>query len=302
MSKKAQSHNLGAYLFLILAQVMVGINIVSSKYLVASVPFLFILSLRFILAAIILFSLHLLTDHHTQFFQRHFEKLNKKAWVYILLQAITAGVLFNCLMLLGLRYTNANIAGIITSGLPAIIAVMSWIVLKEHFTRKKSLCVGLATIGLLIISGDKFVGGAAHQSMLGNLLVLLSLLPEAAYYVLSKMYVSPLPVFLLSAVINSVNALIMLPFLLCYMDWSTLHLVAFDWLILVMISFSSALFFVCWYLGSYRVDGVMASLSTAIMPIATVMIAWAALGEMITLVQLLGMGLVVASIFVYALK
>jgi drug/metabolite transporter (DMT)-like permease len=44
----------------------------------------------------------------------------------------------------------------------------------------------------------------------------------------------------------------------------------------------------------------MAGLSTAIMPVATVTVAWLALGEHVGLVQILGMGLVMASILAYA--
>lgn len=281
---------------------MVGINIVGTKYLVPTVPILFILTARFLFAAVVLFLLHWLTDHHRRPVQRHLEKLSKKDWIYLIAQALTAGVLFNCFMILGLRYTNANVAGIITSALPAIIAVMSWVILKEQFSRKKSLCVGLATIGLIIIGMDKLLGGIAHQSILGNLLIVLSLIPEAGYYILSKMHSNPLPIFLVSAVINSINALVLLPILLLQMNWHILHLASFDWLVLIIISIGSALFFVFWYLGSSRVDSVMASLSTAVMPIATVVVAWAALGEVITFMQFMGMALVMASIFAYTLK
>jgi drug/metabolite transporter (DMT)-like permease len=301
MIKKTTPPLFGAYAFLVLAQVMVGINIVGSKYLIAHVSILFILTTRFSLAALFLFLMHRLTDQHPKSIRRHLEKLTQKDWKAMALQALTAGVLFNGLMIMGLRYTHANIAGIITSGLPAMIAVMSWIVLKEHFSFKKSLCVGLATIGLLVISADKFLGESVPQSMLGNTLILLSLLPEAAYYVLSKMHVNPLPIFLLSGILNAINACIMLPILFFYMNWHSLHLTLWDGGVLVLIGMSSALFFVFWYLGSYKVDGVMASLSTAVMPIATVIIAGLALGEVISGIELLGMGLVLASIFAYVL-
>ena len=45
----------------------------------------------------------------------------------------------------------------------------------------------------------------------------------------------------------------------------------------------------------------MAALSTAIMPIATVTMAWLILGETIGWVQCMGVGLVIISILAYAL-
>lgn len=77
-------------------------------------------------------------------------------------------------------------------------------------------------------------------------------------------------------------------------------LFASTWLILIFLGLSSGLFYVFWYFGARRVDGTMASLSTAIMPVATVMLAWLILGEQLSYLQGLGMGLVILSIAVYA--
>ncbi|WP_280123504.1 hypothetical protein [Coxiella endosymbiont of Ornithodoros amblus] len=38
-------------------------------------------------------------------------------------QALFAGAFFNILLLLGLKYTNVNASGIITSTLPAIVVI-----------------------------------------------------------------------------------------------------------------------------------------------------------------------------------
>jgi len=52
-------------------------------------------------------------------------------------------------------------------------------------------------------------------------------------------------------------------------------------------------------MGSKRVDGIMSSLSTAIMPVATVILAWIILGEQLNLLEFLGMGFVILSIVIY---
>ena len=60
------------------------------------------------------------------------------------------------------------------------------------------------------------------------------------------------------------------------------------------------LFYVFWYFGCQKVDGVMASLSTAVMPLATVIFAWMLIGEQLTPGQAIGMGMVIFSIAAYA--
>lgn len=289
-----------AGIFLVLSQTMVGINIVGTKYLVATVPMLFILAVRFSIGTVMLFTLHWLTDRHPHNIRRHTDKLSRTDWLFIIAQALTAGILFNLLMIYGLRLTPANVAGIITSTLPALIAVMCWIALREKFTYKKVLCVAFATIGLIVISVDKLTAPAGNNSLFGIGIIILAMLPEATYYVLTKMHTNRLPIFLVSGIISAINAALILPIMLLHGDWLGLHLPAGSWIILIVVSVSSALFYVFWYLGADKVDATLASLSTAVMPIATVSIAWLALGEAVTLLEFIGMGLVIVSILIYA--
>lgn len=300
MKNKTNHNFLKGICFLILAQIMVGLNIVSSKYLVSSLPLLLMLALRFALAALILLPLHWLTPARQFTIRQHFSQLNKKDWYFILAQALTAGVLFNCLMLFGLHYTDANVAGIITSALPAIIALMSWAILAEKISAKTCLCILFATLGLFVIAWDKFHNLNVSHSFFGDFIILLSLIPEATYYVLCKLHSNRLPVFLISSLINAINALILLPLISFYPSWDPHLITPWSWLILLILGLSSGLFYVFWYFGSQHVDGIMASLSTAIMPLATVLLAWLMLGEQLTSLQCAGMALVIFSIAIYA--
>ena len=285
--------------FLIIAQTMVGVNIVFSKYVLSSIPILFILTLRFTLAAIFLFPFHWLTSAKKSPISSYFSQLTKKDWGFIFAQALAAGILFNFFILWGLNYTDANVAGIITSALPAIIAIMSWIILGEKISGKKAICVGFATLGLVVIAFDKLRGIDVSHSFFGDVLILVSLLPEATYYILSKMHVNSLPVFIISSLLNGINAVILI-LCLAFTEWNGLTIRPLDWLILIILGVSSGFFYVFWYFGCQKVDGVMASLSTAVMPLATVLLAWLFLGEQLTLGQTVGMSMVILSIAVYA--
>ncbi|BCZ98280.1 TPA: EamA family transporter [Legionella pneumophila subsp. pneumophila] len=297
--KKSNTYFIQGMLFLIFAQIMVGINIVFSKYVLSSIPIIYILALRFTLAAVILLLLHWLTPAKKLPVYSYFLQLKRRDWFFIFAQALSAGVLFNFLILWGLQYTDANVAGIITSALPAIIAIMSWLILGEKISGKKAICVGFATLGLVVIACDKLGDINVSHSFLGDALVLTSLLPEAMYYILSKMHVNSLPVFLISSLLNGINAILLL-FCLSFSTWDSFTIHTLDWLILIILGLSSGLFYVFWYFGCQTVDGVMASLSTAVMPLATVTIAWIFLGEQLTIGQIIGMGMVILSITVYA--
>ena len=83
-------------------------------------------------------------------------------------------------------------------------------------------------------------------------------------------------------------------------SWSviTLH----DSLMMSVIGITSALFFILWQKGIKHIDAAYAALSTAFMPLATVILAWVILGEGLGLAKLIGMILVIMSIVNYALK
>lgn len=295
-----KNHFLQGVICLVLAQIMVGLNIVVSKVLFPSFPVLILLEIRFLLATFVLLPLHWVTPKsHTLKF--YFSDLKRRDWIFIIAEALCAGGLFNIFMLTGLNYTDANVSGIITSALPALIALMSWIFLHEKISSQKLLCIVFATIGLLIIAYDKLSGSNVQNSLLGDGLVLLALLPEASYYILCKLYTNRLPLFLTSALLNGINAFLLLP-VFFFIPWDPTHINSITWFILFLIGVSSGLFYVFWFIGAQKVDGIMASISTGIMPIATVILARVILGEELTTFAMLGMGLVLFSIIVYAKK
>lgn len=299
--KKSRASFTQSMTCLMLAQIMVGISIVFSKYVLSSIPVIFILAIRFALASLILLGLHWLSPGKKLPMYSYFSQLKRRDWLFILAQALCAGVLFNFLMLCGLHYTDANVAGIITSALPAIIAIMSWLLLGEKISGKKAVCVSFATIGLVVIAGEKLGDIKTTHSFLGDSLVLASLLPEATYYILSKIHVNRLPVFFISSLLNGINAVLLLC-CLGFTSWDGLTIHALDWLILIILGLSSGLFYAFWNFGSKNVDGAMASLCTAVMPLATVLIAWLFLGEELSLGQMLGMSMVILSIAAYAIR
>lgn len=286
------------YLLLILAQLMVGICIVGSKALLQSTQPIIILTIRFIIGSVFLFILHLLFGKEKI---RPLKELSRLDWIFIIAQAICAGAFFNILLLMGLKYTSASIAGIITSALPAIVAIFSIIFLKERLTSHTAFCIGLAIVGLIIINAHSLHFNNSNN-FFGDMIILISLLPEAAYYILSKLHTNKLPIFLVSSLMNGINVPIFL-FLAIF------HHLAFpsgflltQSVLLMIVGIGSAMFYVFWFLGCKNVHGTAAGLTTAFMPIATLIIAYIFLDEKISITQFAGMVLVILSIIFNAAK
>ena len=282
------------YTFLALSQIMVSVGLVSSKYLLSHLPLFVILELRFAIATLILDGLGkvIYRGHNL-----HHAQIRKKDWWVIIAKGLSAGFLFNGLMLLGMRYTTASIAGIITSTLPAVVALMSFFILKEILKKRQWFCIGFAVVGIGIINMANFSQSSHSGSLLGMAFIMMALLPEAAYYILVKRFHTRVPNILLATMINGINALAFLPFSLYQLiNTPNIHINFFMSFIFLISGIACGLFYVFWYMGSKNVPVSMASLFTAVMPISTIVIAWACLGESLHIIQFVGMVLILGSI------
>lgn len=284
-------------LFLFLAQVCVGVNIVLYKGLVSHINPVLIMTIRFSFASIFMFMLLLfdIDKHHFQL------RLDYKGWMVLLAKGLGAGVAFNFIMLSGLHRTDANSAGLITSLLPAVVICLNILLFRQKLTSKMLFSLLISVSGLILIN----LGVASHSSgtaLLGNFLVFVSLIPDGLYYTLSKYYPlkihSMLKVFWLNAI--NVPFLLVIVLFLPFSYWSSVSL--HDWLMLAIIGCNSGLFFILWQKGIQDIDAAYAALSTAFMPLATVILAWFILGESLSLSKFVGMLLVMLSIVVYARK
>jgi len=287
--------NMIAFLWLVLSQCMIAVNIVYTKKLLPVMQPYSILFFRFLIGFIVLIMIQLLIKPKAIAI---IKKQTKPDWLAIFLQAITAGALFNVFMIIGLHHTTASMAGMIGSALPAIVVLLSIIVLRVKITWSMIVCVTLAVLGLIVmhVSGDK----AGPFQWFGNVMILLSLVADGLYYILTKRLPVKMPIFLLSAILNMINIPLMLLLALGHHDFITFNMPLHQWCYLFMVGLSVAGFYVFWFLGCGRVHGIAVGLSTAVMPVATIWLAFVLLGEQVHIWQILGMCIVLCSIVVNA--
>jgi len=286
--------SIAPYFFLCFAQLMVALNVIAGKLVVNHTSFLMAIFLRFSFATLIIFSLYFMQGDIKK---SHFQ-LPKKHYLILLLQGLCAGLFFNLFLIMGLKYSSASMAGILISLLPAVIAVSAMLFLKEKLSTFQIVGIGLAFIGLWVINQGMGTTQTAHNwhEIIGVIFLLLALVPETAYYLLSKLHQNQLPVLVFAGLINAINVICILPLVLWYepsafsqLDNTTLE-------ILFLSGAASAIFYTSWSLGIKHVSATKAGLLTALCPIMTVVIAALFLHEKITNTQMLGMFIVIASI------
>ncbi len=294
------------YIQLTVAQLGVGMSIVFGKQLMLlQVPVIVQIQLRFVITAAMLIVLAFLMFIATKDKTSFSLKLSGRDYILILLQSLTAGVLFNLLILFGLKYTTATMAGVIASALPAVIVILSLMILGERLSKNKMVAIFLAILGVIVLHLDTVGKETAINPMLGGFLVLLALIPEALYTIFTKLLQGHIHPIIQAICINIISIVLFAP-----VWWHsggipvTAELVQ-DFtqpsMILLFISgFCSLLFYYCWTAGVSKVPATTAAIFTGLMPISATFGAIMLLGETLTYYDTAGMLFILLSVYIGA--
>lgn len=155
---------------------IVGSSVVVGKLVVAKLPIFLIGGLRFALASLILIALVLVRE-------RGMPALSRRDAGVLLLQAFTGIFAFNVLLLYGLTFTSAAESGIVTSSTPAVTAALAILLLREPWSARQAVGIGLAVLGLaaLNLGAAGEAGDRGPRPLLGNLLVLGAVVGEGCF-------------------------------------------------------------------------------------------------------------------------
>ncbi|MFP3391703.1 DMT family transporter [Brevibacillus sp. SIMBA_040] len=287
-----------AYVQLALSMAFVGINISIGKEIVAHVPVFLFSELRFLIAILILLPLLASRGEWKTSWTREEGKV-------LFWQSFFGVFLFSICMLYGVQWTSATAAGIITSTVPACIALFSFWILKEKLQVNNMFAILLSVCGIAFITFT--TGGNVEQSlasMLGNALVFLAVVSEALFTIFAKRLAGKITPFQMTAAINVISFVLFLPFAI----WEGLR---FEWgsvpagvwgLILYYAITASVLSFFLWYKGVAKVEASKAGLFTGMMPISAALVAILFLNEIFSWMHAIGMSLVLASIVVGTMR
>jgi len=277
---------------LCLAQIFIGLNIVSAKPLVAHISISLIIFLRFGFCSILLYALCRILGKPLNR-DSYGNKLALQDIFMVALQGLCGGVLFNFLMLNGLLYTDATTAGIISSTTPAMIALLSLWLLKEKLSTRKITTIIFAVLGIICLHLNELNDSNVASSLLGNILVMASVIPEAMFTIIAKLQRTPIPALVAAAISNIANALFCFPIALSVLpDFRATSTPWTTWLLIGAQVISGVVFYVCWYKGLTETPDSTAALTTGLAPISITLLAFFFLHENLSLLGGLGMLLV----------
>lgn len=281
-----------AYFFLALSMALVGSYVALSKPLVAALPIFLLAWMRFGIGGLAM--LHWLKRPAGE------PAMTPHTRALVFLESLLGNFLFSICMLFGVSMTSAVSAGVIMASIPAVVALMSWVFLRERIGLRTWLAVGCGAVGIGLLALSKqelpaqYLSGpeadfSHNKALLGNLLVFGAVLCEAAYAVIGKKLTGALSPKRITALINLWGFVLMTPLGL-YAAWR------FDfggvatgsWVLLVFYALAASVWTVwLWMTGLKTVPAARAGVFTVMLPISAALVGVLVLGESLTGIQLL---------------
>lgn len=285
---------LAARLCLALGMALVGAYVAMSKPLVAALPVFLLAWMRFGIAAVAM--LPWLKKPASE------GPMSPQVRWLVFLESFLGNFLFSICMLFGVSMTTAVSAGVILAAIPATVALLSWLILRERIGLRvwAAVACGVVGIGLLALSKSEQLtqvssareADLALNHIWGNLLVLGAVLCEAAYAVIGKKLTGTIGPKRISALINLWGLVLMTPaglYMAMSFNFAAVH--SSIWLLLVFYAMAASVGTVwLWMTGLRVVPAAQAGVYTVMLPIATALVGVLVLGESLSVVQMLAFG------------
>jgi drug/metabolite transporter (DMT)-like permease len=220
----------------------------------------------------------------------------------LFLESFLGNFLFSICMLFGVSMTTAVAAGVVMSSIPAVVAVLSWLFLRERIGWRSVAGIACAAVGIGLFSLQKTHSGVPadtagpfgiSKAVLGNLLVFAAVICEASYVVIGKRLTEGLGPKRISAIINLWGFALVTPMGLWAawtFDFSSVALPV--WGLLVFYALAASMWTVwLWMTGLKTVPASQAGVFTVMLPISAAIIGVLFMGERLTVMQGVAFGI-----------
>ena len=285
-----------AYIFLILIQFCYAIPLVISQIALEQIPIYLFLEISFIAAFVILLPLSMIKE------KVKWTKLGKKNYGKLFIQGLLINVLLNIFLLFGISHTSATATGIINSTSPAVILILSFIILRERINLVSILAILLAVAGVALQSFIS-LGESPKASLLGNIFILLAVLTQSFFIVYSKKFAADVPPITTAAIVMFVGVILFIP--LAIMDGNNFNWGAVSssnwWIDIIYGIAGNALPLIFYYVAIKKVHAKTVGIFGCLLPIITTITAVLALGEPITIILVISLCCVLLSVAIAVL-
>ena len=285
-----------AYFCLGLSMALVGSYVALSKPLAAIFPVMLLAWLRFGIGGIAMLGWVRRPANEPP--------LSRQTRLLLFFESFFGNFLFTLCMITGVTLTSAVTAGVTMAAIPAAVAVMSWLFLREAVSRRTWAAIFLAVLGIslnaLNKSAETTASATGSQAWLGQLLLVAAVLCEASYAVIGKKLTASVSPKRITALINLWGFALSTPAGL-YLAWQFdfAQVSGPQWGLLLFYALAACVWTVwLWMTGLRTVPASQAGIFTVLLPISAALTGMLALGERISGMQLLAFAIALASVLI----
>jgi drug/metabolite transporter (DMT)-like permease len=262
---------------------LVGTYVAFAKPLVAIFPIFLLAWLRFAIGAIAMI--------HWVARKREDPSLRRAQHAWLFAQSLFGNFLFSICVLYGVQWTNASTAGVIMASLPAVVAVLSAVLLRERLSGRAMAAIALAVLG---IGGfATWTPDAGEDHWLGNALVFAAVCCEAMYVVIAKKLSPYVSAKRMSALINLWGLTLMTPLAIPLgLEFSFSQVGWPSWALLLFYGLAASVWtVVLWVRGLRDIPAHHAGVFTVMLPIAATTVGVLFLHERLIAEQIMAFGM-----------
>lgn len=227
----------------------------------------------------------------------------------VFLESLLGNFLFSVCMLYGVSLTSAVSAGVIMACIPATVACLSWVFLREKIGLRvwAAVACGVVGIALLSLSKEELTSDTArglggdltqNRALWGHLLLLGAVLCEASYAVIGKKLTGTLGAKRIASLINLWGFVLMTPMgLYLALDFNFRAVAPQTWVLLVFYGLAASVWTVwLWMTGLQTVPAAQAGVFTVMLPISAALTGVLVLGENLSGLQLIALCIALAGV------
>lgn len=279
---------LTTYIALAMAVLFWGSSFPATKMVLRGFPPMAYVFLRFA-GASIFFALFLL---------RRRRRLSRSTHLKLLLMSIFEPVLYFAFESVGMQFTSASSASIIISAVPAVVALLAGIFLAERLSTREWAGVILSVLGVLLLAAFDDNPDYASSSLLGNLLILGSVLSAALYMILARHLSTEVTAMELTSYQVIYGGIIFLPVFLLRLPAVRWGAVGIDSILalLFLIVFATLVAFFSYNFALTRIHASRAAVFLNGIPVVSVLVSASLLGERLGELQLIGGAVVILGV------
>lgn len=288
MSCAANRAPWAAYACLAASMALVGSYVGLSKLLVVVFPVFLLAGLRFAVAA--------LAMAHWVPRRRGEPALSRHDRWLLFWESFLGNFLFSICMLYGVALSSALAAGVIMAAIPAAVALLSWLFLRERIAARVLAGIACAVGGIALVSLSKHDGDSG--SGWGALLLAAAVVCEASYVVIGKRLTGNVSAKRISALVNLWGLALVAPLAL----WQALRfdfsaVAAPTWALLLFYSLAASMWTVwLWMTGLKHVPASRAGVFTVMLPVSAAAVGVIFLGERFSAAQAAAFALALAGV------